>query len=181
LQDPLSLGLTGVKIHGYGATFYRTVGTVGKSSNLTIYCLLSELEEWKRRYNNYPEELYVQVDGGSENANKYVLAMLEYLVVQRVCRIIYFTRLPRGHTHSDIDGLFGVIWKHCRPNVYETLEKHTSIIQNAFNGTNLKVNVKDVMVCPDYCTFLIGSIDNKFGRLHKGVQTQHQWRFEGIT
>jgi hypothetical protein len=183
-QEALPLGVTGVKIHGYGATFYRTVATVYKSANLSIYCLLCELENWKRRYRKYPQELYIQVDGGSENANKFFLAMLELLVVKRICKIVYYTRLPRGHTHSDIDGLFGKIWKHLRPQCYETLDKHSRLIVDTFKGSKykgskLEVNVKDVMVCPDYCHLVSSCIDPKFGRLHKGLQTQHQWRFEG--
>jgi hypothetical protein len=48
------------------------------------------------RQNMYPEEIYVQGDGGSENANKHFLAILELLVVKRIVRVVYFTRLPTG-------------------------------------------------------------------------------------
>jgi hypothetical protein len=52
------------------------------------------LEKFKIRNGYYPEILYLQVDGGSENANQYVFAMLELLVVKRCCRDVYFSRLP---------------------------------------------------------------------------------------
>ncbi len=50
----------------------------------------------------FPETWYIQVDGGAENANKYLLACLEYLVIKRMVRKIVLTRLPVGHTHEVI-------------------------------------------------------------------------------
>lgn len=59
--DPIVQHITGVKEHGHGVTIYRTLGTVNKGANLTIYCILTQIEEWKKRHNNkYPEELYLQ-------------------------------------------------------------------------------------------------------------------------
>lgn len=75
---------------------YRTINTVRKGADLTIYCILSQLELYFKRHGRYPEKLYVQVDGGSENANQYVLAAMEMLVVKRMVRAAYFTRLPTG-------------------------------------------------------------------------------------
>jgi hypothetical protein len=53
---------------------------------------------------------FFQVDGGSENANKTVLAMCELLTQRGICETLVLTRLPTGHTHSDIDGTFGHLW-----------------------------------------------------------------------
>ena len=89
-------GITGVKEHGVGITLYRTVNTVKKGADLTIYCITKQLEGFYMRNNYYPDELYVQADGGSENANKYVLGALELLVVQRVVKRVVFSRLPTG-------------------------------------------------------------------------------------
>jgi len=84
--DPFPMHFTGVKEHGQHVTLYRTVGTVsGKSPDLTIYCILHQLEKWVwRNQGRYPEKLYVQLDGGIENANHYVLAILELLAIKRV-------------------------------------------------------------------------------------------------
>lgn len=107
----LAQGITGVLVHGVGVTLYRTFETVQKGSDLTLHCILSEIEKFRHRNKGkYPEEIYVQADGGAENANKYVLAALEYLVSMRLCKEILFSRLPTGHTHEDIDAVFGVIW-----------------------------------------------------------------------
>ena len=104
-SSPITQHITGVKEHGHGVTIYRTLGTVSKGANLTIYCILSQLEKFKKRNGKYPEEFLVQLDGGSENANQYVLGMLEFLVYQRLIKKIHFTRLPTGHTHEDIGTL----------------------------------------------------------------------------
>jgi hypothetical protein len=89
-------GITGVKEHGVGVFLYRTINTVKKGADLTIYCILTQLELHFKRHGQYPEKLYVQVDGGSENANQYLLAALEMLVIKRMIRAAYFTRLPTG-------------------------------------------------------------------------------------
>ena len=110
-SNALSQGINGVLVHGVGVTLYRTLETVHKGANLLIFCILSEIDNFRQRNNGrYPDEIYLQVDGGAENANKYLLAALEYLVSKRVCKEIIYSRLPTGHTHEDIDAVFGVIW-----------------------------------------------------------------------
>ena len=69
------------------------------SLNLTLYSILSIIESWKNRNGYYPTEIFKQLDGAKDNANKCVLGMLEILVVKRMAQVIYFTRLPVGHTH----------------------------------------------------------------------------------
>ena len=39
-----------------------------------------------------------------------MLAMCELLVQKGICETLVLTRLPTGHTHSDIDGTFGHLW-----------------------------------------------------------------------
>ena len=83
--------IEGVLQNGRGFTLYRTFPHVAKSADLVIYCLLKELERWYNEHNStFPEIWYIQIDGGSENANKYVLAALEYLVIKRLVRKIVF-------------------------------------------------------------------------------------------
>lgn len=172
--------ITGVKEHGVGVTLYRTIDTVHKGANLTIYCILSQLESFKFRHKCYPEKLYVQIDGGSENANQYLLAMMELLVVKRMVRLIYLTRLPTGHTHADIDACFAVIWKTFRSSPCETLQEYKRMIEESMNDSKLHCNMVDVMVIPDYKIFFKDCIDEDLSKLHKNDQTQHQWRFESV-
>ena len=48
---------------------------------------------------------------GSENANGVFLALVELLVIKGLARNIKVSRLKVGHTHEDIDGVFGVLWE----------------------------------------------------------------------
>ena len=69
--DPLKQMIFGVKEHGYGVHLFPAIDSVRKGGNLIVYILDTVIENWKRRHNgNYPTIIYLQVDGGSENANK---------------------------------------------------------------------------------------------------------------
>ena len=56
-----------------------------------------------------PRKLAVQVDGGSENWNRGMFAYLAWLVRMDVFEEIRIQRLPPGHSHADLDGLWGVL------------------------------------------------------------------------
>jgi hypothetical protein len=97
---------------------------VPKGANLTIYCLLATLERWRNAHGgNFPEEMYVQIDGGSENANQYVLAVCELLIAKRLVRRIELSRLPKGHTHEDIDAQFAHVWTWMRKRIISTVDE----------------------------------------------------------
>ncbi len=99
---PIYQHLVGCKVHGHGVNFYSTYGSIqGKSPDLIIYIISKEIEKFKKRNKGRnPEKLYIQVDGGGENANQYVLGFIELLAIKRMAKIIILTRLPVGHTHE---------------------------------------------------------------------------------
>jgi hypothetical protein len=93
----------GQKKYGRGATLFRCCNNIKKSASLTIHCIMTTLENWRADHKgNYPNKIYIQIDGGSENTNKWILAVCEYLIIQRAAKHILLTRLPTGHTHEDI-------------------------------------------------------------------------------
>jgi hypothetical protein len=65
------------------------------------------LQSWVQEFNEFPDELWIQGDGGSENANKAVLAFLEWLVAKKIIKEIWLNRNKVGHTHIDVDAVFG--------------------------------------------------------------------------
>jgi len=180
-SDPFKQVITGVKEHGHGVTLFPTIDTVSKGANLTLYCILSIIESWKNRNGYYPTEIFIQLDGAKDNANKYVLGMLELLVVKRMAQVIYFTRLPVGHTHEDIDACFGIMWKYRgRFDLCETFSEFRSHVTRAFKNENMDVDVKEpVLLIPNFTEFLDKHI-GRLEKLHILLQTQHQWRFEAI-
>lgn len=178
LSKPLKQHIVGVKEHGYGVGIYRCVDTVSKGANFTIYCFLRQLEEFRKRHESYPDEIYLQVDGGSENANRWVLALLELLVCKRIAKRIYYTRLPTGHTHEEIDAIFGIIWKSLHNEIILTFEDYRLKVLAALSKENLNPTFEDVFLIPNFAEFLTPCIDPKLENLHKEPFTQHQWRFE---
>ena len=80
---------------------YRTFHNVPNNANLTIHAFLLQLERWKERKGHYPQKIFWQIDGGSENANQFLLAICELLVAMNLgIEEILLTRLPVGHTHE---------------------------------------------------------------------------------
>jgi hypothetical protein len=165
-----------------GVIFYRTFSNVPKGADLTIFCFLAALERWRRERgrDEFPEEIYLQVDGGSENANQYVLALCELLVHKRIARLIVLTRLPTGHTHEDIDAAFGHLWRFLRLRSIITVEQFKEDVEKHFKDKKLQASVQDVYIIPDYQKFLRGCIDPKLSGYAKLEKTQHRWQFEAV-
>ena len=82
--------ITGIKVPGVGQYFYFSTGAFLKSgSNLNIECIHRCLIDVRKVYNEgisngtlekWPDVLYLQVDGGSENKNRYLAAYCDRLV-----------------------------------------------------------------------------------------------------
>ena len=110
LNYPMQLEqkMLGILEHGSRFVIYRCFENLQDGANFNIFCFLSQLEDWKESHHGkYPQRIYWQVDGGSENANKYCIAICELLIARTPIQEIIFTRLPVGHTHEDIDAKFG--------------------------------------------------------------------------
>ncbi len=194
--NPLRHHIQGVLIHGFGMfidytlceysilllglKLFQTFGNILKGACLTIHCFLLSFFYWYAHTNRFPDEIYLQVDGGSENANKYLLALCELFVIKRFCKVFLYTRLPTGHTHEDIDAAFGHIWSNNRHRPVETVKDYASCINQAFKSTKLKAEVEAIYVMPDYIKYLSPCIDPFFGNYSKEIDTQHQWKFTAV-
>jgi hypothetical protein len=66
---PLGTHLQGVIEHSQSFTMYRTFANVNDDSNLAIHCILRQLEARIERFGKLPPTIFIQIDGGSENAN----------------------------------------------------------------------------------------------------------------
>ena len=103
--------IQGLISHGRGLYMHRTFHTVDNCANLQIHTLLLTLEDIVKKEGSLPQTFYYQVDGGSENTAKVVIALMEYLVSKRMFQTIVLTRLMVGHSHEDIDRKFGRLWR----------------------------------------------------------------------
>jgi hypothetical protein len=113
--EVLKQKITGAKQHGISKTFYRSYPHVNSGANLACEVLLHEIEH---RLNDcikndkmFPRHAFLQIDGGPENTAKTFYGLCEYLVQIGIFDTIEISRLPVGHTHEDIDALFGLLWR----------------------------------------------------------------------
>ena len=175
--------ITGVKEHGYGMHLFPALETLHKGANLTIAIIDEVIAGWKDRHGYYPTVIYLQVDGGSENANQYVLYHLEHLVSKRIAETIYYTRLPTGHTHDDVDGAFGVVKLYCtRYRVIDTFDDFKAGVEKSFKkATGLQCFVHDLkLVVADYQALYRNSKDPELSDLHRLEATQLAFRFDAV-
>eukprot|EP01031_Cornospumella_fuschlensis_P028326 gene28326-34201_t len=172
--------LQGALEHGQFFTIYRTFGNVLSDANLAIHCLLLSLERRVSQFGRLPPTVFIQIDGGSKNVNKWLLAMCEFIVALRLTQCIHLTQLPVEHSHEDIDSMFGTLWEDSRQRFIITPQGQRRVVEEAFSDDNsLPFRLEDVFVVGDYQEFFQGCIDPFFAYNAKGDYTQHSWRFEG--
>ena len=98
---------------------------------------------------------------------------------------IQFSRLPVGHTHEDIDAVFGTIGTCCREKISRTFEEFDENVMSAFRNEGLIVDeIHSVMVVPNYRQIF----DDMESRnelivptlLHREKDTKHTWKFLAV-
>ena len=171
--------LQGVLMHGHNMTVYRTFANVGGGGNLAIHTWLLSLEAYYRIHSRLPPILYHQIDGGSENCNATFLAIACLLVACRLVDKVVLTRLPVGHTHEDIDGLFALIWRKLRDEFVYTPSDFVKLIKIALKK-KVNVEVIDLIALPDYTKLMKDCIDPNLGHWAKNEWSQLQIIIEKV-
>ena len=105
---------------------------------------------------------------------------MELLIAKGLIAEIYLTRLPVGHTHEDIDAMFGHIWTWFRKESCHTLEEYKIGVEECFKDSNNVLDLLDVFVVPDYVSFMSKHFDD-VDRWAKKELTVHQWYFSRVT
>ena len=121
-----------MQAHGISRTFYRVFPHVKAGANLACesrmdYCLTNDKP--------FPRVFFLQIDGGPENTAKTFYALCEHLVREGVFDRIEVARLPVGHTHEDIDAMFGVLWRAAQGKTLISPEDWKQMAISAFNQT----------------------------------------------
>ena len=181
--------LQGVYAHGRSIGIYRAFQNVKLTTNAQLHSFLLHLESLTKKIEAdgsvstvpLPETLFYQVDGGPENANRVVYAMMEFLVAKRLFKKIVLARLLVGHTHEDIDAKFAKIWKMIRSAHVLTAQQYDLLIKKALGSQRLFCEVFDVFVIPDYIKFLEKFIDPEFERFAKLKWTELEFTFEAVS
>ena len=97
-----------------------------------------------------PDTIFIKIDGGSENIAKVVLLICELIISKRLCKRIILSRLMVGHTHCDIDGVFGRLWKFIRNRSVLSPAQYRKAIEDGVSTAALRAKVVDIFVVPDY-------------------------------
>lgn len=115
--------------HNKRARFYITMEFLKGGANLAIYTLLMCIEEEYLANGRLQRIIYWLVDGGSENTNYTLLAIIELLIVMDIgVEEIWLIRMPKGHNHADQDGKFALIWVKTRDMSIMSPHGYTSAI-----------------------------------------------------
>jgi hypothetical protein len=149
--------LQGITTHGKRTRIYRTFNNISNGANACIHTLLLSLDEEFRAKGKLPRKIYIQVDGGSENANYTVLAMMEVVIAMGIgAEEIWVIRMPKGHNHADQDGKFALIWVKVRDMSLYCPKDYEQAILFALRNFEGGAKVEDLFIIPDYKRWLDG-------------------------
>jgi hypothetical protein len=170
------------RAHQKSMRLFRTWATVKKTQNLIVHCFLRSLEEWIVNHKGKnPSLIYLQVDGGSENANRTLLCHLQHCVTLKLCNKIVYTRLPTGHGHiQDIDGGFGLVKSVIGGKNMAGLKDFEEAVTKKLGNSALHMQLENVYLINDWETYY-EPYYSKVERLYKLDQTVHQILFDTVS
>ena len=107
------LKLVGTLIHGVVGCFNVLEEDMPRDAQTTVELLFTSIEEARRELESkgksLPPELWLQLDNTpAENKNQTVFSAVAALVAKGVFESASIAFLRKGHTHEDLDGLWGV-------------------------------------------------------------------------
>lgn len=151
--------------HGRNLVLYRSFNNNKNGANLGVHCWLLNLERcYLEEEKKLPDTIFAQIDGGPENSNWVMKGICELLVAKGLTKKVVLTRLPPGHTHEDIDGVFGKLWSFLEDKTVYTPQGYERAIKVALEQRNIDVSVVDVMCVPDYKLYMKGYVDPNLHR-----------------
>ena len=130
----LDTKITGVLVHGKCFDAYSSEPQVCSDSNLNLTCLHTTLMKLRGDAKDgvIPRKLYLQVGGGAENKNRWMISYLSLLVAIGTFDLIKMSFLPVGHPHEDIVQVFSRIAVHLNRNDAITMDEFVQAITKSF-------------------------------------------------
>lgn len=137
-KNKLSSQYAGFIFHGVRAKLFMLDDELGKNGNawgtILLRCLKDEFERRKEEGIPWPEVFYLQMDNGPDNKNNVIFMLGQLLVKVGIFKKVKYSFLPVGHTHEDIDALFGALSKMlCRYSAF-CLYEIQKLARNAWKG-----------------------------------------------
>jgi len=170
LQDCMRprLHCVGVIAHGFLKMGYIIEPTIAKDSNVFVEVCMQSLHRvmlmCKERGLRPPDRIVIQADNAGDCKNQDVFAMMASLVVSGLCKVAVMCYLRTGHSHEDVDAMFGVWARHLsRQNVLQTPSDFRAALSQAF-GLDTSFEVMDY----------VRNWQRYFDRLHVAVSGHGQ-------
>lgn len=125
-----------------------------------------------------PRKLFLQMDNcGKDNKNRWVFSFLSLLVAKGIFEEVQLNFMMVGHTHEDIDALFGHYSENLRKQSIYTLSQ----LMDVFDGCSQKSRPLSYLIqeVPDFKTFVEGYIPEGANEL-VGHSKPLQFRFSNV-
>ncbi|XP_077869749.1 uncharacterized protein LOC144361813, partial [Saccoglossus kowalevskii] len=157
--------------HGKLSYVFLDIRQYPHDSNLTMNVLLEMLLERKQELGR---TLHTQLDNCyRENKNRFVLCLGALLVEYDIFEEVYFSFLPVGHTHEDVDQMFSKIaGKIKKRNIY-TLNDLLHAVTDSYTP---QIKTKQLTSVFNIKEWLMPHISGTFG----GHSKPHHFRFRKV-
>ena len=104
----IKMHIYGALVHGFRAILTTIPDHEAQGNNVTIQIIWNCINQYYRDQKFLPEVLLLQLDNTTkQNKGQYLFAFLALLVHYGIFKKVVLAFLPVGHTHEDIDQLFG--------------------------------------------------------------------------
>lgn len=124
-----AIHVTGCWAHGHALQLAVSMPDVAKDSNSNLEVVSRCVDSVLVQRGYLPMHLHIQVDNTArENKNQKVFRWCLALVQRGVFRTISLAFLRKGHTHEDIDGLFGQIAVTIAHATFDTIDALIDIL-----------------------------------------------------
>jgi hypothetical protein len=182
--------LQGVLVHGKAISLYNLFHCVKSGANMMLTSLLRTFQQLDLKLAG---TVYLRVDGGPENWNSTVFAVLDLLFdMYPELQELIISRFGVGHTHGDLDRIFSYInralqgrgfggYEHGR-NVL-TREEFCDIIKAALAANKdtmlLAASVEDLLFTFDFKSFIEPHLYSEF-KGHGSSGQIHVFRYRRV-
>ena len=175
--------LTGCISHGGPTYCYLGMGNLKQGTNLTIEVMFQVLMDLIRSKGRVPPICYLQLDNTAKQCkSKFMVGWCGYLVGCGAFEKIILSFLPVGHTHEDIDGLFGNISEKLSGRDAVSREAMKQLIATSCQTQSLDENgnrMALVVVNLDHIANFSGYIEPYLVRYPK-ISKWHQFEFTKV-
>jgi len=171
----LKFKTTGVLVHGFGYYMYIASPTLSGNANFNLHCIYSTLlymfevlhDPNDDRITSFPDELYIQIDGASDNRASVFFMLCEWLVRLGLFDVIKVAFLIVGHTHNDADQQFVPITFHLRRALIKTIHDLKAAYFASYAADKKPHRIDIVEAVPDFTHWLVESVGLPFGGMSR--------------